>query len=54
MAKRPANAYVCSDCGAEHGKWQGQCADCGAWNTLSEFRVAATGGGERGFAGAAR
>jgi DNA repair protein RadA/Sms len=22
-------------------KWAGQCPDCGAWNTLSEFRVAA-------------
>jgi len=32
-------AYVCSECGADHNKWQGQCADCGAWNTLSEFVV---------------
>src|SRR3546814_14789222 len=30
-------AYVCSECGAEHNKWQGQCAECGAWNTLSEI-----------------
>lgn len=39
MAKSKT-AYVCTDCGAEHSKWSGQCADCGAWNTLSEFRVA--------------
>lgn len=32
-------AYVCSECGGEHSKWQGQCAECGAWNTLSEFVV---------------
>ena len=28
--------YVCSDCGAQHLKWQGQCPDCGAWNSLVE------------------
>ncbi|HXE78251.1 MAG TPA: DNA repair protein RadA [Rhodanobacter sp.] len=34
MAKAKT-AYVCTECGAEHAKWQGQCVDCGAWNTLS-------------------
>ncbi len=55
MARKTASAYVCGDCGAEHGKWQGQCSDCGAWNTLSEFRLPAApaGGAPRGFAGAA-
>jgi DNA repair protein RadA/Sms len=38
MAKAKT-AYVCSECGAEHNKWQGQCAECGLWNTLSEFVV---------------
>src|SRR5690349_11337896 len=32
-------AYVCSECGQDHGKWQGQCSSCGAWDTLSEFVV---------------
>ena len=32
-------AYVCSQCGSDHNKWQGQCADCGEWNTLSEFVI---------------
>lgn len=32
-------AYVCSDCGSESSKWQGQCKDCHAWNTLSEFVI---------------
>ena len=31
-------AFVCNDCGGEHNKWQGQCAHCGAWNTLEEIR----------------
>ena len=38
MAKAKT-AYVCTDCGAEHNKWQGQCVECSAWNTLSEFVV---------------
>ena len=38
MAKAKT-AYVCADCGAEHSKWQGQCIECNAWNTLSEFVV---------------
>ena len=36
MAKK-TTAYVCSDCGAEYSKWQGQCTECNAWNTLSEI-----------------
>ena len=39
MAKRKT-AYVCSDCGAEFPRWQGQCSECKAWNTISEFVVA--------------
>jgi DNA repair protein RadA/Sms len=40
-AKSPSqkrrSAYVCTECGADHAKWQGQCEACGAWNTLSEI-----------------
>jgi len=32
-------AFVCNDCGAEFRKWQGQCGECHAWNTLSEIRL---------------
>jgi len=32
-------AYVCSECGADFNKWQGQCGECGAWNTLSEIVI---------------
>ncbi|HZB42292.1 MAG TPA: DNA repair protein RadA [Ilumatobacter sp.] len=28
--------YVCRDCGTNHPKWAGQCAGCGAWNSLVE------------------
>jgi len=31
--------YSCSECGGQTLKWQGQCPDCGAWNTLSEGRT---------------
>jgi len=34
---RAKTAYVCGECGGEHNKWQGQCAECGAWNTLGEI-----------------
>ena len=38
MAKLKS-AYVCNDCGTEHGQWQGQCASCGEWNTLSKINL---------------
>jgi len=28
--------YVCQACGSATSKWQGQCVDCGEWNTLVE------------------
>jgi DNA repair protein RadA/Sms len=37
MAKSK-NVYACDACGAQQSKWQGQCPDCGAWNTLTETR----------------
>jgi len=41
MAKTKTQ-YQCTDCGATFSKWNGQCSDCNAWNTLSEVVVAAT------------
>ena len=35
MAK-PKKRYVCQACGTVTSRWQGQCADCGDWNTLVE------------------
>ena len=28
--------YVCSQCGAKYSRWQGQCRECGEWNSISE------------------
>lgn len=54
MAKRKT-AFVCSDCGSEYPRWQGQCNDCQAWNTISEFVVSPAKSSAdrnlRGFAG---
>lgn len=50
MAKRKT-AYVCSDCGAEYPRWQGQCNDCGAWNTISEFVVSPATSSTRSLSG---
>ncbi|MES2492117.1 MAG: DNA repair protein RadA [Pseudomonadota bacterium] len=35
MAK-PKRRYACSACGGVSSRWQGQCPDCGEWNTLAE------------------
>lgn len=32
--------YICQQCGADSPKWAGQCAACGAWNTLVETAAA--------------
>ena len=55
MAKQKT-AFVCNDCGSDYAKWQGQCSDCGAWNTLAEIRLgpATSGGRGAGRAGANR
>ena len=33
--------YSCTECGAQAPKWAGQCAECGAWNSLIETIAAA-------------
>lgn len=38
MAKKKS-AFVCSECGADFPKWQGQCPACASWNTLQEFVI---------------
>ncbi len=35
MAK-PKTIYTCTECGGSSPKWQGQCPQCGTWNTLVE------------------
>ncbi|HET6628957.1 MAG TPA: DNA repair protein RadA [Woeseiaceae bacterium] len=36
MARAEKSAYACRACGAVSLKWQGQCPECEAWNTLEE------------------
>lgn len=56
MAKAKV-AYVCTECGADHAKWQGQCSACNQWNTLQEFVVSSkkstTTNARVGYAGSA-
>jgi len=42
MAK-PKTVYSCTECGGQSPKWQGQCPQCGAWNTLIEAPSVAGG-----------
>ncbi|MCL6270444.1 DNA repair protein RadA [Sansalvadorimonas sp. 2012CJ34-2] len=58
MAKsKSRKAFVCSECGSESSKWQGQCPDCKAWNTFKEINLgssrphATPAGNLSGFAG---
>lgn len=57
MAKSKV-AYVCTDCGADSPKWQGQCPACGTWNCMKKFVVESAAAGtarvdasRSGFAG---
>lgn len=34
--------FVCDACGAQSLKWQGQCVDCGTWNSLQESAISLT------------
>ncbi|MCR5085641.1 MAG: AAA family ATPase, partial [Succinivibrionaceae bacterium] len=61
MASKQKTSFVCSSCGATYARWQGQCRECGEWNTISEQVIAPAApgaGGQaaeralRGFAGA--
>lgn len=33
---RKTISFVCQNCGAAYGRWQGKCESCGEWNTLAE------------------
>jgi len=56
MAKKASVHFICSDCGANHSKWAGQCLDCKQWNTIVEFKESASRAGAasamaRGYSG---
>ncbi|WP_281647106.1 DNA repair protein RadA [Parendozoicomonas sp. Alg238-R29] len=60
MAKaKNRKAFVCTECGSDSSKWQGQCPDCHAWNTFKEVslgssrpHLAHASSSRAGFAGA--
>ncbi len=53
MTKKKKVAYACNECGSEHPRWQGQCNDCGTWNSIVEIRLGSTRQESRvGFSGA--
>ena len=35
--------FVCTDCGSSFSKWNGQCGQCQAWNTIIEEPYIANG-----------
>ena len=35
--------FSCSECGASHKKWSGQCDACQAWNTITESKALSSG-----------
>lgn len=41
--------FVCQECGSQRAKWEGQCRDCGAWNSLVEEKVNMAPKGPRGW-----
>ena len=41
MGSKPKSVYICTECGGQASKWQGQCPRCSAWNTLIETVIEA-------------
>jgi DNA repair protein RadA/Sms len=37
---RQTQSFVCQNCGATYGRWQGKCDACGEWNTIAEENAA--------------
>jgi DNA repair protein RadA/Sms len=42
VSTKNKTAFVCNECGADYKKWQGQCTECGAWNSITEVRLGPT------------
>lgn len=51
MAKA-RKVFICTDCGEDFQKWQGQCPNCKAWNTVNEVSLGRPDAGGGGAAAA--
>ena len=51
LVAKSKTVFVCSDCGGEYNKWQGQCNDCKAWNTLKSLTIEAGSAVRAGISG---
>ena len=40
MNKKLKTAYVCGSCGQDYSKWRGKCDNCGAWESITEIKIA--------------
>jgi len=40
-------AFLCSECGDDFPKWNGQCPSCKEWGTLSEFKISTKKNGRK-------
>ena len=55
MSPKAKTVYRCTECGADHPKWEGRCDVCGAWNSLvEEVAVRAVAAARNRFAIGAR
>jgi DNA repair protein RadA/Sms len=51
MSAKAKSVFMCNACGAHAPKWAGQCAECGAWNTLEEAAMSAAPRGRTALPG---
>jgi DNA repair protein RadA/Sms len=42
---RNSPTFICQNCGAVSGRWQGKCDSCGEWNTIVQEDGASTSQG---------
>ncbi len=50
--KKKKSAFVCTECGADFQRWQGQCSACREWNTVKEIKLGhSRGNGKSGYSG---
>lgn len=52
MKTKTKTIFACQHCGSQYAKWQGQCTECGKWNTITEEPLESIpSAATRGYAG---